>query len=220
MTKRKLFETVLALESPNNVTYSQQLALIKNPDKKRIVANMLRQADSRNTEEAASSTGKYHPIFAQGKKGLSRHTKAVVSFIADFCEAMPELDYDTMVIAALLHDIMKYKNNEKFTSKTHAEDAAKWLEQNGLKEEARLVKSHMGKFDQKNVPQKFDEKMLHLADYIASRTYISVDFDENDNIIISNDDPGRTANKLKQTQDELEATKYEKDYLLGKNSGF
>jgi hypothetical protein len=93
-----------------------------------------------------------------------------------------------MVIAALMHDIVKYANDtDKYTSKTHALDAAAMLKSAGLNDEARLVASHMGRWD-KNAPhpQKEDEKMLHLADFLASRQWITIDFDDDENIIKNN----------------------------------
>jgi hypothetical protein len=193
--RRKLFEEILALESPINKRFEQQLNLIQNPDKKRKVEQMLRQVSYRNIQEPASSTGKYHPDYAHGEFGLSRHVKAVISFICDICEAFEDLDRDTMIIAALMHDIVKYKGDEKYTSKNHAEEAGKWLESVGLKDEARLVRAHMGKWDAKKgkapMPEKEDEKFLHLADYLSSQQWISVAFDENDNIKKYNDTADR-----------------------------
>jgi len=219
MTKQRLFETILALESPVNVTFSHQLKLIKDPTKRSKIENMLRQVHTDNINKPASSSGKYHPQFAHDEKGLSRHTKAVVSFAADICEAFPVLDYDTMIIAALMHDIMKYTGGAH-TSKSHAKDASEWLAKEGLKDEARLTLKHMGRWDGANEPKEFDERMLHLADYLASRQWISVDFDENDNIIYAKDDTRRSYNKVKDLDSELAATKYDRDFLLGKNDGF
>lgn len=220
--KQCLYEEQLMLESPINVIYKEQLSLIKDQDKRQRVENVLRQADVRNISEPASSTGKFHPQFASGKYGLSRHTKAVVAFIADFCKVIPELNQDVMVIAALLHDIVKYKSDGKYTSKTHAIDAAALLEKNGLSEEASLVKTHMGNFEKDSSlhPKTFNEKMLHLADYLASRTYIDIDFDDDDNIIMSNEDSNRTRNKLKKAETDKAVAEYERDFMLGRNEGF
>jgi hypothetical protein len=47
----------------------------------------------------------------------------------------------------------------------------------------------MGKWDAEKgkapMPTEEDEKMLHLADYLASRQWIAIDFDEDDNIVPS-----------------------------------
>lgn len=221
MSLKKLFEEVLALESPVNIEFKEQLSLIQDPDKKRVVENVLRTVSMENVEGAASSSGKYHPQFAQGKKGLSRHTKAVISFAADICEAFPELNKDTMIIAALMHDMCKYKEGAKHTNKEHAQTISNLLKKEGLDDESRMTLTHMGRWDKDvGAPSKFDEKMLHLADYLASRTWIDIDFDENDNIVTSNDDSRRKSKKLDDAEGEVGRLKYVNDFLLGKNEGF
>jgi putative nucleotidyltransferase with HDIG domain len=194
----RIYQEALELESPINVRFKKQLDLISDQSKKTKVANLLRQVSYRNIQEPASSTGKYHPEYAHGEFGLSRHVKAVVAFISDICTAFEDLDRDTLIIAAIMHDILKYHNDDKYTSKTHAADAAKWLKENGLEDEGRLIASHMGKWDAKKgiapAPEKFDEKMLHLADYLASKKWITIDFDNDDNVVedpstIQKDDP-------------------------------
>jgi hypothetical protein len=63
--------------------------------------------------------------------------------------------------------------------------------------EARLVQTHMGRWYQKEggkdtTPKSKTEIMLHLADYFASRSWITIDFDKDDNIIKNtNDLPSR-----------------------------
>jgi putative nucleotidyltransferase with HDIG domain len=221
MQQSKLFEEILALESPVNVKFKKQLELIGNSEKRSKVENILRTISTRNIKEPASSTGKYHPKFAHEEYGLSKHVKAVVAFASDICESFPELNKDSLIIAALMHDIIKYKGENAHTSKTHAKDAYELLKENGLEDEARLVYSHMGRWSKSDPhPEKFDEKMFHLADYLASRTYISIDFDEDDNIITSNDDPRRTSNRLPQAEAKAASMEYERDFLLGKNEGF
>jgi hypothetical protein len=201
---QRLLEEQLMLESPVNKRFEQQLSLIQSPEKRAKVEQMLRQTSYRNIYEPASSTGAYHPSFAHGEFGLSRHVKAVISFICDMCEAFEHLDKDTLIIAALMHDIVKYRGEERHTTKNHAEEAGQWLESVGLKEEARLVRAHMGKWDAKRgkapMPTKEDEKMLHLADYLASRQWISVSFDENDNVKDYNNDQNEIA-QLKAEKD-------------------
>jgi 23S rRNA maturation-related 3'-5' exoribonuclease YhaM len=191
----KLFEQIyreaLALESPNVKAYDKELSFIKDTTKKSKLMGLLRQSAYKNVAGAASSTGKYHPKFANGDFGLSRHTKAVVAFVRVICDAFPELNEDTLVTAAIAHDMIKYTTDEdKYTAKNHADDSANKLDSVGLKDEARLVRSHMGRWDAERdktgaikKPEQFDEKMLHLADYIASKKFITIDFDDDNNII-------------------------------------
>jgi putative nucleotidyltransferase with HDIG domain len=208
----RLFEAILAealaLESPVNVRFAQQLELIQDSAKRSKVADLLRRADVRNIKEPASSTNKYHPQWARGEYGLSRHVKAVVAFVVDFCDAFKELNQDDMVIAALVHDIMKYEGYNKYTTKDHAAKGADLLDQAGLPDCARMVRSHMGRWDAERgkapFPEKFDEKMLHLADYLASRKYITVDFDKDDNIV-----------KNKEDSDDVKVSRERLDHLEG-----
>jgi putative nucleotidyltransferase with HDIG domain len=178
---------VLALESPNVVSYFKELDLIKNKTKKEKLMSILRTSAYKNISGATSSTGKYHPKFANTSFGLSKHTKAVVKFMLTICDAFEELDRDTMIIAAIAHDAFKYLNDDSdYTSKHHAKEAADKLRSVGLNDEARLVASHMGRWSASKdepPPQKFDEKMLHLADFIASKKFISINFDENNNLL-------------------------------------
>ena len=207
------------LESPVNKYFEKVLSLIKDQGKRSKVAEILRTISVENFQKSASSSNKYHPKFAQGDRGLGRHTKAVISFSADMCTAFPELDYDSMIISALMHDLKKYKEGAGHTNKEHAETIADLLESKGLSDEARMTRSHMGQWG-KTSPSQFDEKMLHLADYLASRTYISIDWDENDNIIEENSDARRLVNKFDDLLNQNARHKYEQDFLEGKNEGF
>jgi hypothetical protein len=185
---QKSLRELLALESPTVKTYFKELNLIQNTTKREKLMNLLRRTAYKNISGAASSTGKYHPKFANGEFGLSRHTKAVVKFVTVICDAFPELNQDTMVIAAIAHDAFKYASDEEeYTAHDHAAVAANELEKAGFTDEARLVKSHMGRWPSDRShgkvpkPEQFDEKMLHLADYIASKKFIDIKFNsEND----------------------------------------
>lgn len=85
----------------------------------------------------ASSTGKYHPAFAQGDGGLVRHTLAMLKiydvlyrgFEKEFKPGM----YDLGVFACIFHDALKYGKEETFPNggqwctKGHEFDAAEWI---------------------------------------------------------------------------------------------
>ena len=61
--------------------FTDELKLIKDRAVRRITIFALTNVNDRFFEDGASSTGKYHPAYAQGKGGLVRHTKAAVYFI-------------------------------------------------------------------------------------------------------------------------------------------
>ena len=174
------------LESPNVKIYNNELNLIKSQEKRDKLKQLLAQSAYKNIDGPTSSTGKYHPAWANVTKGLSRHTKVVVRLVRVICNAFEELNSDVMIAAAIAHDALKYKSdNDKYTSKEHAKDAATKLREFGLMEEAELVQEHMGKFEG-NKMDNFAKKMLHLADYIASQQFIDIKFDSNNNLIENN----------------------------------
>lgn len=153
-------------------------------------------------EIGASSTGKYHPTFSIGELGLARHTCALIQFLTWILD----LEYmrkkitirqaDLMIVAGLVHDWRKLgegDNPQKYTLHTHPLLAAKMIRKyknSFLKKEeiefiARCVESHMGEWntDKKNpdkspLPKPEDEFqfLVHLADYLASRKILDMEF--------------------------------------------
>lgn len=97
----------------------------------------------------ASSTGKYHPDFANGDGGLVRHTVAVVE-IADTLGELHEFtarQRSIVVIAALLHDACKYAARVgverwgAYSTKPHGEIAFLELSENWLPEYRSIMDS-------------------------------------------------------------------------------
>ena len=58
--------------------FSKELNFIKNDRIRKSLETMLKKLPDYFYEVPASSTGKYHPSFALGNKGLLRHTKVAV----------------------------------------------------------------------------------------------------------------------------------------------
>jgi len=227
----KKIKEILALESPIVNAYKKQLDLIKSAEKRRKLENLLRTAAHKNISGQASSTGKYHPKFANSEFGLSKHTKAVVRIVQVICTVFEELDPDVMIIAAIAHDMFKYGSEDaEHTSWAHAKDAGMALHQVGLKDEARLVYCHMGNFDKKAAaPKELDEKLLHLADYIASQKFININFDKDHNLleedmksfmqIFREAHPYHDSNRPRDSKKHVGMPKYiiHNDYLLEKD---
>lgn len=137
----------------------------------------------------ASSSGKYHPVFAQGEGGLVRHTRSV----ALICEELLRMnsygymrdDYkDFARVACLLHDVCKYGTGDEIDKAcypTHGELAAQmvavaWKEFfNDSAPELLLmaIKSHMGQWVENKDDRPFTQidRLVHLSDYIASRSF-------------------------------------------------
>jgi hypothetical protein len=143
----------------------------------------------KNITGAASSTGKYHPKCSNGEFGLCHHTKLVVQILMTLLKAFPcsNKKEENLVAAALLHDFCKYSSDDaEYVDNDHAHKMAKILRKNKLKDVARLVDSHMGRWNdgtKSPIPKKWDEKLLHMADMIASQHYINTVFDDDHNLV-------------------------------------
>ena len=146
----------------------------------------------------ASASGKFHPDFAKGEGGLVRHTKAVIMFCDELMRMsqwayMTDARKDIAIMACIFHDTCKYgMTNEVDTAeyKNHAENAADnvelaWNEYfdkyNDSKvqcpyELTQAIRSHMGQWSTNRNDRPFTpiDRLVHMADYIASRNFLSI----------------------------------------------
>ena len=151
----------------------------------------------------ASSTAKYHAAYALGELGLARHTCAVVRFLNHiFSIDCYKNDYtsrerDLLRLAGIMHDSRKSGDDKdyrisKYTRFNHpllAAQVVRELKGNELPDEevefiAEAIETHMGQFntdkrskEELPTPQTNAQKLLHLADYLASRKDLEVLFD-------------------------------------------
>ncbi len=156
--------------------------------------------------EPASSTGKYHPDYALGKGGLLRHSKAAMRIGYELLsnpsigDKYTNHEKDLMLMSLLVHDGLKLGNpQEKYTRFDHPilmgqyildhykdfnlnEDDAKFMND--------VIKTHMGPwitdYDGNDVLEKPKTKyqnFVHMCDYLASRKFIHIDFDKDNNIL-------------------------------------
>lgn len=161
---------------------------IKNAKIRELVVKMLEERAGEYFKTApASSSGKYHPAYALGTGGLLRHTIAALYFIEamtqtaawksekakDGCWGFDDADIDRMKAAIILHDLEKenYKNHEGLAK--DAVNAALGLETSKIGD---LIHAHMGEWGSR-APQSLCEQLVHTADYLASRKFFSVDFE-------------------------------------------
>ena len=141
----------------------------------------------------ASSSGKYHPECDLGEGGLVRHSIMVTKIGLDLLESGMFMkdsyrNRDLMIITGLFHDVIKQGfEGSGHTEFEHPEFAADFLMDNldipdtGYKLViCDAVRSHMGKWNTSQysditlkTPQSQFEKLVHTADYIASRKYIA-----------------------------------------------
>ena len=151
----------------------------------------------------ASSTGKYHPAYSLGEGGLMRHQVAVVRFL-NFFFALEQYnskftsrEMDLMRVAGLVHDARKSGSQEdyaksKYTKFNHPMLMAdvvrsfdgKYLNHDELDLIANTISKHMGQWntDKKSsvaLPKPDDKysRLVHLADYLASRKCLTMDFE-------------------------------------------
>lgn len=148
-------------------------------------------------KSGASSTGKYHPSFSQGEGGLVKHTRAVVWFCDELLRLssyayMRDEYKDYAILACLLHDTCKYGNSNeenKDCYKNHGALAATavknaWEEffdshASGMDCPELLtmaIRSHMGQWTDPREDRPFTniDRLVHLADYIASRNFLEI----------------------------------------------
>lgn len=177
------------------------LNTFENEDIKEFAVDLLNNLPEYIWHVGASSTGKHHPTYSLGEGGLMRHQMAVVRFLNFFLEleqygaGMTSRERDLMRTAALVHDGMKSGtqddyNKSKYTKFNHPILMADVIRStNGLNAAERdfiahCIESHMGQWclDKKTnieLPKPKDEyqKLVHLADYLASRKTLAMDFE-------------------------------------------
>ena len=153
----------------------------------------------------ASSTGKYHPEFASGDGGLVRHTKAAVRIAYELLNSMigdvfKSDEKDLIILGLTLHDGLKHgKEQEKYVRFDHPLLAANYVKESKDKltlddEEIEflynIISSHMGPYNTNAysdvvlpIPKNKYQKFVHMCDLLASRKFLDIKFDDNDNII-------------------------------------
>lgn len=183
---------------------------IENEDIEQFAEKCISDFDTYIYVVPASSTGKYHPSYALGEAGLLRHTVAVARFlnhmfgVESIANQFTSRERDLLRVAALVHDSLKsgtqadYEKN-KYTKFDHPLLAAnKIRSMGGLDKKERefiahAIESHMGAFntDKRHPdiilpkPQDKYQIILHLADYLASRKDIEMQFNDSKNTEIN-----------------------------------
>ena len=154
----------------------------------------------------ASSTGKYHPEFSLGDSGLVRHVKVAVRIAYDLL-ADPSIgdkyksdEKDLMLMTLILHDGLKSGLvHNKYTQANHPTLIKNYIIENKDKLElsdteikfvSRAIESHMGPWNTDYqgieilpVPKTKYENFVHMCDYLASRKYLDVKFNSNNEIV-------------------------------------
>ena len=171
--------------------FEREINLIQSEDYRMFIKHYLdKVCPDYFWEIGASSSGKYHPQFSQGKGGLVRHTKAVVMFAEELLRMssymyMSEEYKDYVIMACIVHDTCKYGWEEynKDQYKDHAKFASMlvnnaWLDYFDYQAPEfflSAIRCHMGQWSEKeDRPFTNIDRCVHMADYMASRNFIDI----------------------------------------------
>lgn len=182
-----------------------ELSYIKSDRIRKACLEMIKLLPDYFFEIPASSTGKYHPSYALGDGGLLRHSKAAVRIGYELLQdpsigdKYSDDEKDMMIMALLLHDGLKSgMPKEKYTRFDHPLLICDYIMDNeeilGLEVEeiefiCDAIKTHMGVWttDYNGVevlekPKTKYQNFVHMCDYLASKKFLQIPFDENNNI--------------------------------------
>ena len=180
--------------------FKKELDYIKDEKIKESAKTMVNLLPDYFFEIPASSTGKYHPKFALGDGGLVRHSINVKRMLVHLL--LPNGYYDftprekvLLQVAALFHDSFKSGFQSDYEENIHTKFLHPVLAANHIIMEsvkfgfnyedaqfmASAIISHMGQWNtswrEKGIlplPLTPAQKVLHLADYLASRKDINI----------------------------------------------
>lgn len=185
----------------NKINYfTKELSYIKDPDRRSDLRYLINLLPDYFFEIPASSTGKYHPEFAQGEGGLVRHTKVAVRFAYELLNnntvgsKFTDKDKDLILMALTLHDGLKSGlDHEKYTRfdhpllvshliQEHKEDLS--MEMDDIRKMCSMIESHMGEwnydtYNKKEVlpkPKTAEQRFVHMCDFLASKKFVDVKF--------------------------------------------
>ncbi len=156
-------------------------------------------------EVSASSTGKYHPSFSNGKGGLVRHTKVACRIAYELLnnEVIGNIftsdEKDLMIMALILHDGLKHGlNKSEYVRFEHPILICDYIKENkdklSLSDKeidflVMVIESHMGgwntnKYSKVILPKPANryQKFVHMCDFLSSKKFLDVKF-ENDDIL-------------------------------------
>ncbi|MBP5684700.1 MAG: hypothetical protein J6X02_05550 [Bacilli bacterium] len=159
-------------------------------------------------EIPASSTGKYHPSFSLGEGGLVRHVKVATRIAYDLFEdpsfktKYTQNEKDMILMTLILHDSLKSGlDHSKYTAFNHPILISNFVSDNKDKIELTedelnffktCVESHMGGFpwnvnsytnEELPEPKNKYQVFVHMCDYLSSRKYLDVKFNDKNEII-------------------------------------
>ena len=193
-------------ESIKIKTFDKEINYINNPRYKENIKILIDLLPNYFFTVPASSTGKYHPSFALGDGGLVRHTKVAVRIAKELFNdesvsgAYTHNEKDLMMMALIMHDGLKSGlKKSQYTNFDHPLLVSNYIKENKdkltLNEKevnflCSVIESHMGPWNTNNYsnvvlpkPESRYQRFVHMCDYLASRKFLDVKFDKDNNII-------------------------------------
>ncbi len=185
--------------------FEKELNFINNPRYKDNAKKLIDLLPNYFFDVPASSTGKYHPSFALGECGLVRHTKVAVRIAYEMFNdesitgAYTKNEKDLIIISLIMHDGLKSGfEKSDYTKFEHPILVCDYIKENKEKFSftdkeiefiCHVISSHMGPWNTNNYsnvvlpkPESKFQRFVHMCDYLASRKFLDVKFDSNNNI--------------------------------------
>lgn len=183
--------------------FKKELSYIKNPKYLNDIKVIISLLPDYFFEVPASSTGKYHPSFSLGNGGLVRHTKVAVRIAVELLNNnsiftnFTSDEKDLIIMSILVHDGLKSGlEKSEYTKFEHPILVSNYIKENkdklSLNEEelnllTSMIESHMGEWNTNaysNVvlpkPTTKYQKFVHMCDFLSSRKFLNVKFENND----------------------------------------
>jgi hypothetical protein len=171
--------------------FIKELNSITEPNVREFVGIVLDGTGEWFYHDPASTSGKYHPAYALGDGGLMRHTRAVAYWVCELVRSelfnVNPHQTNLLIAAAIMHDIRKHTADGGYIAK-HARASHDLILQTqrehpelitteDAKYMADAVSTNMGIWgvrDGERKPTSDSEKLLHIADLMASRKEVFV----------------------------------------------
>ena len=184
--------------------FKTEINYVKDAERRKDLKTLIGLLPDYFFEIPASSTGKYHPSFSLGEKGLVRHTKAAVRIAYELLNnntvgaKFASKDKDLIIIALTLHDGVKSgMEHSKYTKFDHPLLASKLIMENkdklsmeidDIRKVCSMIESHMGEWTYDNYqkkevlpkPRTAEQRFVHMCDFLASRKFLDIKFENNE----------------------------------------
>lgn len=183
--------------------FEKEVGYIKNPRYKENINILIDLLPDYFFVIPASSTGKYHPNYALGDGGLVRHVKAAVRIAYELLEnpitggKFTTDEKDLIIMALIMHDGLKsglVKN--KYTQADHPLLVSNYIKdnkdkltltENEILALTNMIESHMGIWNKDYngneilpIPVNKYQKFVHMCDFLASKKFIEMNFENNE----------------------------------------